>query len=495
MGVIKRQGIKNSIVSYVGVLIGAINVLFIYPLSETTLEAYGLLRFIMDTSLLLMPFVLLGMNSLTIRFFPTFKNAEKGHHGFLLNLLIGSGVGILLFIAGFLLLKNQIEGLFADKDLIRQFVYYLIPFTCLIGLIDLLTLHVSNFHRIVVPAILNLLVKITLPALIILYYHQQIGIASVVHGTLLNFVVVFVFLLAYLKSLGQLKLKPDFQFLQKPILREMGTYALYGIFGLLGSMLATRIDTFMIGTLLGELDTGTYGILLFIATVIEIPRVALMKITLPIVSETSNKGNMSHLEFLYKKTSINLLIPGAFLFICIFTNLESLFAIMPNGERFIPYQNIVLVIALAKIVDMATSINNQIIGYSKYFRFNFYAILFLAVFNIITNLIFIPVFHILGAALATLASIVLFNLLKCLYVHKKFKMHPFSKNTFWVLLFGTVTFFLTQLLPSTGWALLDIVLRVLFSTLIFGGGVLYFKLSTDINDLIVEVLKKIKRRN
>ncbi|HFA47954.1 MAG TPA: polysaccharide biosynthesis protein [Bacteroidetes bacterium] len=491
MGIIKRQGIKNSIVNYFGVAIGAFNVLLIYPNAR---EAYGLIRFLMDTALLLTPFILLGVSSLTIRFFPIFKNEENGHNGFLFNLLGMAAIGMALFSFGFFLLQDKITELYKDKILIRQFIFYIVPFTCMVGLIELLTLYISNFHRIVVPALLNILIKITLPVLIWLYYHDKIGMMTIVQGVAANFLAVLVLLLAYLKYLGELNLRPNFSFLKKPLFRDMRTYAMYGILGLLGTMLAIKIDTIMIGTLLGEIDTGTYAILLFIANVIDIPRVALMKITSPIVSDASNNNDFAHLEGLYKKSSINLLMIGIFLFIGIFSNLDSLLDIMPNGDAFKPYTNIVLFVSLAKLVDMATSINNQIIGYSKYFRFNFYAVLFMAVFNIITNLIFIPKFNIVGAAMATFASITLYNLAKGAYVMYKFKMHPFTWNTLWATALGISVFFLALLTPAFGNPFADIIVRSLFILLVYGGTAFYFRLSTDINDIITGFIKKINTK-
>ena len=494
MGVIKRQGIKNSLVSYFGVLIGAVNVLFIYPISDATLEAYGLVRFLVDTSFLLMPFVMLGMGSLTVRFYPVFRDDEKSHHGFLFNLLLGAGAGMLLFALSFWLFKNQIIEIFSGKALIEKFLFFIIPFTCLIGLIELLTSYISNFHRIVVPAVLNLFIKIALPTLVLFYYFQKIEIGWVVKGVLFNYFLVAVLFFVYLKHLGQLKLKPDFGFLKKDLLKEMRSYAGYGILGLLGIMLATRIDTFMVGTMLGELDTGKYGILLFIASVIEIPRIALTKITSPIIADSFKNEDMEHVNELYKKSSLNLLIMGGLLFLFIFTNLTDLFEIMPGGEKFLPYYWVAFSIALAKIVDMATSINNQIIGFSKFFRFNFYAILFMAFFNVVANLIFIPKFEVLGAALATLLSITLYNLVKSFYVFRKFKMHPFTKETIWVVVLSIVTFAIATFVPSFGNLYLEIIARSILVLSIFGGAVFYFKLSPDINDLATGFLHKIFKK-
>ena len=113
---------------------------------------------------------------------------------------------------------------------------------------------------------------------------------------------------------------------------------------------------------------------------------------------------------LYQRTSINLLIVGLLLFIGIIASVGDIFSIMPNSEEMLAGVSVVLFIGLSKVVDMGTSINDQIIDYSKFYRFRLYALILLAVFNVVCNLLFIPKFQIAGAALATLASIVMYNL-------------------------------------------------------------------------------------
>ncbi|NNM16284.1 MAG: membrane export protein, partial [Bacteroidia bacterium] len=83
MGIVKRQGIKFSIVGYVALFLGTINVLFIYPYALQP-EELGLMRFILDTALLVVPFVSLGFGNVIIRYFPQFQDKAKSHNGFLL---------------------------------------------------------------------------------------------------------------------------------------------------------------------------------------------------------------------------------------------------------------------------------------------------------------------------------------------------------------------------------------------------------------------------
>ena len=61
---------------------------------------------------------------------------------------------------------------------------------------------------------------------------------------------------------------------------------------------------------------------------------------------------------------------------------------------------------------MAFSLNGELIMMSKYFKFNVITILILAVLSIILNYQLIPKFGMIGAAYASLISILIFNLIK-----------------------------------------------------------------------------------
>ena len=60
MGIIARQSSKKTLVSFIGVFIGAISVLFIYPNDK---EIYGLALFLFSMSNLLMVVLSVGQHT------------------------------------------------------------------------------------------------------------------------------------------------------------------------------------------------------------------------------------------------------------------------------------------------------------------------------------------------------------------------------------------------------------------------------------------------
>ena len=79
MGVIAKQSIKGTIVTYMGVAIGALTTLFVQTRFLTT-EEVGLVGAMIDAATFFISLAQLGTSNSIIRFFPYFKN-ERGHHG------------------------------------------------------------------------------------------------------------------------------------------------------------------------------------------------------------------------------------------------------------------------------------------------------------------------------------------------------------------------------------------------------------------------------
>ena len=155
---------------------------------------------------------------------------------------------------------------------------------------------------------------------------------------------------------------------------------------------------------------------------------------------------------------------------------------------------VVFFIGLSRIIDMGTSINNQIIDYSKFYRFRLYAILLLAVFNVVCNLIFIPKFQIAGAAMATLASITLYNLIKFAYIKWRLDMQPFSIATIKILAIAIIAFSVGYFLPLTQIPFLNIIIRSIIISIVYISMVLYFNVSEDIAELLKSNLNWLKRK-
>jgi O-antigen/teichoic acid export membrane protein len=494
MGVIKRQGFKQSIVNYAGTAVGAISTLFIYPNEP---ELYGLWLAMYAMASLFLHFASFGINSLTIRYFPRFRDDESDHHGFLPFLLIASLIFFSVFTGVFALfhepLMNGLTALQFDISIIDTHVIPIFALTLIILLQRILTSYISNFQRIVVPAMItSLWPKIAIAGLILIAWLGYLGSTEFVWGILFIQFVQVIFLFVYLGSMGELRLRPSFEVLRSGMLREMGSYSMYGILGGLGSILAFRIDHIMISMLIGLANTGVYGIAQFIGNSITVPARAVMALTGPMISEALEKNNLEKVRMLYRKTSLNLLIIVLPMYAIVVLSVDDIFKLTSHYETLRPAVAVVLLIGLGKIVSVSFSVNGQILVYSKFYRFNLIAILLLAVTNITLNYWLIPEHGIVGAAMASFVALIAYNLFIGLFLWIKLRLHPFSWRTGVVFIIAFISGVLSWTIPNANMPLLNIAQYSVLVIIFYFPTILALNISSDINEILAPQIKKLR---
>lgn len=492
MGVIQRQGIKNSLVNYLGAVIGMLSTVFVYNLAP---EAYGHVQAIKSAALLFLPLANWGIQNLTIRFFPTFKTEDGSHHGFLSFLLLAASGAFLVFVLLVFLFWDQIFAYYqnreAESHFDAHFLWYFIPLTYMLVLVNMLTNYISNFQRIVLPAVFHdLFLKFVVPAIILLFYFDYIDLAWVIRIFLLAYVIIVGFLLLYLRHLGELHfVRPDAQIWKHA--KSMTDFAGFTMLGSLGSVLALQLDTFMMASLDNMYNTGVYSMAITISMAIGIPHRSISNISAPLIAASWQKNDTDHIRQLYRQTSLLLLIAGTFLLVEIGINFPDLCTLSPKEDVMLDAYQALLILGVGRIIDMGTSINGYIIQYSSRYRVNVYFILFLGLLNVGMNVLLIPRFGMEGAALATAVSLTSYNILRTLYVHIRFKMFPFHRNTLYVLLLGGLAAVVGWWLPDTPSAIINMVYRGAVVAILFLGPIYWWKLSPELNQALDEARKKL----
>jgi O-antigen/teichoic acid export membrane protein len=497
MGIIIRQGLKYSTVAYLGVFIGAINTIIVFP-RVLSPEQYGLMRLLQENGLFIAAFVQLGAANVADKFIPIFKTNDKTNNGFLFFLLMFPLAGFILFCLLFLVFKNVWLGIYQEKSPdVNIYFYYFIPLIFFMMYQMILEAYSRVHLRIVVPGLFrDVVLKLLTVGVIILYFlnivtfHQSLLLLIGAYGT------ITLLLLAYLKNLKVLHIKPDFAFLKLALLKEMGIYSAFILLGGAGTLIVTKIDFLMLGSLVGTREVAIYTIAFFMGTIIEIPRRAIAQISTPLLSQAWQHNDLDKIEEIYKKSAINQLIIGSFCFLGIWCNADAIFNLIPNGEVYRAGKYVILFIGAARLFDMATGVNGEIILQSRYYRFNLISVAILAVLIIGTNYIFIPLYGINGAAFATALSVFLYNIIKFLFLWIKFRMQPFSIKTIFIVLIAGVTFFAASLVPAPKDEFIPTVLSILFRsaviTCLFVSLTYAFQVSEDANNLARLGLEKLR---
>jgi O-antigen/teichoic acid export membrane protein len=493
MGIIIRQSLISTILTYLGVLIGYINILILFP-KYMSVEEVGLQRTVQDASMLLVPFVQLGISQLLLKYFPTYKN--KSYYSEFVSLILILFIGSsLLFTGLFFFFKTEITQYFSsNSELVNEYLIYIFGLAILLAIHQVLVAYAQSIHNIILPNFLKevLLRAITLGGIILfalktINFHQFILL--LISAYLLNFLVLFIYLL----SKKALTLSLKFAHLKWATVNKMLSYSLFTFLGASGILIIGKVDSIMVTSMMGLDAAGIYTTAFYIAVLIELPKRAVAQIGIPIISNAIKKNDYKEIRTIYSKSSLNNLIIGSLLFIGIWTNLDSLFSLIPNSEIYSLGKWVVLIIGAGKLLDMVAGLNGEIIVMSKHYRVNVYLVVLLTIFTIAANYILIPIYGLEGAAIGSSLALLLFNLSKFSFLYWKEGIQPFSFQTIKVFAIAALCLIVGLNSPILSNPTVDIVYRSVLVTALFGGFIIWLKPSEDIDGLVKSFIKKLRK--
>ena len=495
MGIVVRQSARILFITYAGFFLGYINTLIFYPLVLSK-EQIGLIRILINATFLFATFASLGAANIPMRFFPYFRDHEKQHNGILFFILMLGAAGYILFVAVFVAFKPGIAGIYSENaPMLLDYFYYFIPFTFIALFLNIFDAYIVIQQKPVFPNIVKeFLTKFVITSGLILLLLNLINFGSFVIFIIAGYGVCLLLLVYYAKSLGALFLKPNLTIFKSSYLKGILVFGVYILMGNASGIIIANVDSLMLAAYSGLSVTGVYTIAFFIATVIEIPKRSLSQSLIPIISEANKREDIGMLEVIYKKSSINQMIAGGILFLLIWSNLDNIFQIMPNGSEYISGKWVVFWIGLGKLFDLLTGSNSEIVGTSKYYKADLVFYTILAVIGIILNVIFIPIYGLLGAAFGSALAIFLFNIIRYLFLLKVFRIQPFTFNSLRLTVILVAVFFFNTVLPQHSVFIIDLVYRSVILFSVFAALTLTLKISEDFNILLTKIINLVKMK-
>jgi len=494
LGIIKKQSISGTIYSYVGVVLGFITIGVLYPRIFDT-EEVGLLRVLVSYAVMFSQFAGLGINTVTVKLFPFFRDYDKKHHGYLGLALMVSTLGLILSIAIFLLFKSYIlADADVDANLFARYYYFVVPliiFSLLFNVFD-------TYYRVLYNAVKGIIYKEVIQRVFILmaialFYFELIDFKTTVILYCIAIITPTILLFFSLIYNKQLFLKPDLGFIDKKMSREMLTVGFYGILASFSGVLVLNIDVIMVERMLGLSQAGIYTITFFFGTLILIPLRTLGKIGSVVIADAWKRDDLATIDDIYKKSSITLSVIGILLFIGIWGNIDNIFSLIKDD--YLPGKMVILYIGIANLFDISVGVSPHIIVNSKYYRYLSYFLIGFAIMLIVTNLMLIPIYGIVGAAIASLISKFIFSLVKFYFLYNKYKLQPFTIKYVYLIIIGLVTYFISTLMPAFSNFIVDIILRSLLISVLFIVPVYFLKISEDLNQRLESILRSFMGSN
>lgn len=497
MGIIQNQGTKSSIYIFIGFVIGAFNMLLLFPYFLNT-EEIGLTRAILDTGLTLATLCTFGTIPIINKFGPYYQNylSIKKNDLPLITLTIGLiGFGLLFFVG----LYNKefiLKKLGKSPSLVEHFnVIY--PFTLLFIVFIWMEAFSWTIKKTVVTNFAKeTLVRLINSALILMYGIGLIQFNSFIILFSLTYLIPVIVLGVTLVKSGTWSFNiVSFSTVTRKLKGRIINFSLFLFAGQFFNVLAKTNDTFLIVGLKGLSDAGIFTIAVYLATIIEIPQRSILSISVPILSESWRTKNYKNINDIYSKSVSNLMLIACFLYGIILLNMNNLIEFMnwvghKNDSNFSPLFGLFLILGLAKLIDMSTGMNGAIIGTSNFWKFDFISNLIFIILSIPLNYILIKKFGLTGLAISNLGTLLIFNLIRYLFLYKKFHFQPYQlKHLLLLTTFGAVLFLL-NLLPQLDNFILDGIFRSVLFLILFYRIVYWIKPAPELTNMWFDFLEK-----
>ncbi len=485
MGIVLKQSLNNTLITYGGFVIGGLNLLFLYTRFLTD-EYFGLVNVILSASAVLMPILAFGIPNTLVKYFSSFQ--DHNNKDAFLTLMILLPLALIVPIGVISYLANETIGSFLSKEnpIVKGYVWH-------IFIIGVAMAYFEVFYawaKVQMKSVFGNFMKEVFSRLVValLLFMVYMKIISVL--TFLNALVGMYLLRTLLMQIYALRLQQlKFNFNWPSNTREIVNYSALIILGGSAAIVLLEVDKVMINQFIEIENVAYYSVAGYIATVIAVPSRSMHNITYPLTAEILHKNDMQALKRLYQKSSLTLLIVSGLIFILITLNLNDLYIMLPDSYRggYI----IVFIIGLAKVYDALLGNNNAILYNSDFYRTLLLMGVALAILTILLNLWLIPKYGLDGAAIASFLAFFVYNTTKLVYVQLKFAIQPITKETIKVIVLLVLLSLLFYFIVLPFHPIINIVVKSALVAVSYAFVLYYFRISEDVNGAISLYLGKI----
>ncbi|MGJ8594032.1 MAG: oligosaccharide flippase family protein [Aquaticitalea sp.] len=483
MGIVTSQSFKNTITTYLGFGIGAINTLFLYTYFISDIY-YGLVAFILSTANIMTPLMAFGVHNTLIKFYSTFRTKNS----------LNSFLTLMLFLPLLMIIPVGLVGIFSyemigellsrKNPIVKEYVWFIFVSAIAMAYFEVFFAWSKTQMQTVFGNFMKeVWHRVGVMLLLFAVYLEWINVEQFIVGVVVVYILRMLVMMVYAFSVRL----PVFKFYR---LENISSILKYSALIIVAGSVATiilDIDSFMLGLYIPIEKVAYYGVAIYIATVIAVPSRAMQQILQPLTAKFLNDKNKVALKDLYIRSSQTLFVIGGFIFLLIVLNINELYHLIP--EEFSGGLIVVFLISIAKLYDNLMGCNNVILFNSDYYRVVLLFGVILTILTVLLNMFFIPRYGINGSAFATFLAISVYNTIKIYFVKKKFDMMPFNAETGKVclLLIASVAIFYFWEFPFH--PIVNIASKSLLITIFYVFVILRLNVSEDISVVIRKYLR------
>ena len=254
----------------------------------------------------------------------------------------------------------------------------------------------------------------------------EFQLKGVVYAFAASYVVTLVVFLLYAVKKSPVSMhKTGIEF--KVISKELLLFSLPLLAVTMSQSIATRTDTLMIGFFMAAGDVGLYNTALSLVHVIPIALGSVVFISLPLLSQLYAKGQLEDIRKIYAsitKWIFSVTLP-IFLVLVLFpgATLKIFF-----GSQYVDASSALVILSIGFFFHSIMGPNGNTLVVMGRTKFYMWVVLLSLVANVALNAILIPILGTNGAAIATMSTLILRNLLLSVRLYLLARINPFTLN-------------------------------------------------------------------
>lgn len=493
---IRRQSIISSLIIYIGFGVGFLNTYLFTKQGPFSEADYGLTTIFIAIATMMMAIATLAMPSYIFKFAPYYEeHLPPKKNDMITWALLVSFIGFLfVMLAGIAFKDLVIKKYVANSPQLLTYYYWIFPMGLGLTIYTVLEAFAWSKHASVITIFLRevqwKLFTTVLIVLMLMNVIKDFGLFIRLYAFGYPFITVCLFgWLIYTKQI-------HFTFKVSKVSRRFFRHILmlcaffYG--GTIIVTLSQVFDYFVIASVLPKgIDlAGIFGFAMIISSLIQAPQRGIVAASVPHLAKAWKNKDMGLLQRIYQRSSINQLIFASGIFLLIWMNFHDAVAAFKLKPAYNDAAWPFFLLGFTKIVDMGTGVNAQIISTSTRWRFELQSGIILLIIMLPLTYLMAKTYGLVGPAIATLISICIYNIIRIIFLWKKFRLYPFTVHTLQTILLAAACYGLCWLAFRNMHGFAAMFVRSIVFIMLYAAGGIYMKLSPDIDP----VLKAIKGR-
>lgn len=492
MGIVIKQSIRTMAITIIGAIMGvAINLLSIKYFFATD---FGFTQNLIKIALLISYISSFGFGTTLVVYGQKYHKQNAQRSSFITLSILVPAISTLIITLLYALLKFPIVNSYhsGDETLMRKF-YILFPILTLFTSTMLwLEGYLQSIYKTAIASFAReILNRIVYLVLIILFGFQLLNFDQFIWSYTILFSIPILYLVYFIYKYGGLKLNWSLAGLSSAEKRKIIGFSLNQTVVTLIVVLIIQIDSILLGPLSiqGLESIAIYGTAMFAISMMRNPIRAMSMAALPSLTQSYYAIKLKELRTNFNKSVSSIQILVVFcsfgLIICM-PDIQNLLNVWKPGYELVGA--LIMVMLVGNGFDLLGGLSYEVIALSKYYRYNTLFALIALLLIVVLVYCWIGNYGLLGVAWASSVGMLVYALLKAIFIYKKFKIVAYSSLTLKIFGVGVFAALLAYFIPIDYSPILNLLVKGSLFTLMFGIIIFALRVSPEVNQIIKKFL-------